>query len=232
VVFDEVRQRLREIEFLSDPTVGELRIGTNSVQLAAAVIDRCVRQYPRMVFHLVESGSFSLLYRDLRARDIDLVLGRVPVTAIAEADIDSQVLGEEASLVVAGAQNPWTKRRKIRLAELVDEPWIATPADSWAGSLHREIFRASGLEFPRASIVSLSIQLATTLLTAGPFLALLPRSLLWFGGKGLQLKALAVGLPPQPRSLAILTLKNRTLSPVATIFTKAAQSVVQSIARQ
>ena len=77
----------------------------------------------------------------------------------------------------------------------------------------------------------MSIHLAVIMVTSGPFLALLLASLLRFGGKERSLKALHVALPDQPRSLAILTLKNRTLSPVAALFSKAAQAVVAEAPR-
>src|SRR6266513_532942 len=55
-VFDELRQGIRDIEFLADPTSGELRIGC-SESLAAgpvlAVIDRLTRRHPRIVFHVL-----------------------------------------------------------------------------------------------------------------------------------------------------------------------------------
>jgi DNA-binding transcriptional LysR family regulator len=52
-VFDDLRQGVRNIEFLTDPTVGEVRIGTTeplSVGIVAATIDRLSRRHPRMRF--------------------------------------------------------------------------------------------------------------------------------------------------------------------------------------
>src|SRR5258708_5549939 len=48
-IFDDLRTSVGEIEFLADPGVGELRIGTTEPQaaLVAAVIERLSRQYPR-----------------------------------------------------------------------------------------------------------------------------------------------------------------------------------------
>jgi DNA-binding transcriptional LysR family regulator len=55
-VFDELRQGVKDIEFLADPTAGELRIGTTESMAdgpVLAVIDRLSRQYPRISVHLV-----------------------------------------------------------------------------------------------------------------------------------------------------------------------------------
>ena len=78
----------------------------------------------------------------------------------------------------------------------------------------------------RRLLQAVSIHLAVIMVTGGPFLALLSTSLLRFGGNERLLKALHLALPDQPRSLAILTPKNRTLIPVAALFSKAAQAVV------
>src|SRR4051794_28099998 len=73
-VFDELRQRVQEIEFLQDPTAGELRIGATTAPAAGllpAVIGRLIRQYPRMVFHVTVADPAVLQCRELRDRTIE-----------------------------------------------------------------------------------------------------------------------------------------------------------------
>src|SRR6201987_3113896 len=70
-VFDDLRQTVRNIEFLADPTVGEVRIGCTPLLAAsfvAAVIERLSRRYPRMTFHLV-TGYVETLHRELNGRN-------------------------------------------------------------------------------------------------------------------------------------------------------------------
>ena len=65
-VFDELRQGVKDIEFLSDPTSGELRIGCSEYAAGGpvlAVIDRLTRKHPRMAFEVV-TGPVLTLYRD------------------------------------------------------------------------------------------------------------------------------------------------------------------------
>ena len=55
-VFDDLRQGMKNIEFLADPTAGEVRIGSTTFLAASfvsAVVDRLSRRCPRIVFHLV-----------------------------------------------------------------------------------------------------------------------------------------------------------------------------------
>src|ERR1700746_2395155 len=59
-IFNDLRQGVQDIDFLSDPTKGEIRIGRTEPVAAAIVlpaIDRLSRKYPQMVFHLVAGDS-------------------------------------------------------------------------------------------------------------------------------------------------------------------------------
>jgi DNA-binding transcriptional LysR family regulator len=122
--FDEIDQGVRDIEFLADPTAGELRIGTPagvSEGIVLAAINRLSRQYPRVVFH-VAIATGSTLLGQLRGREIEL--GFDPLSGpVGEEDIDVEMLYDEPLVVVAGIDNPWLRRRRIKLAELVNEPW-------------------------------------------------------------------------------------------------------------
>src|SRR3954469_9580686 len=79
VVFDELRQSVKAIEFLTDPTGGELRIGaTNAVAMGIlpAALSLLHRRYPRLTFHIAQSNDVATLYRELRERSLDLILAR------------------------------------------------------------------------------------------------------------------------------------------------------------
>ena len=59
-VFDDLRQGVKNIEFLADPAAGEVRIGCNpflAASFVSAVVDRLSRRYPRIVFHLVAADD-------------------------------------------------------------------------------------------------------------------------------------------------------------------------------
>ena len=62
-VFDDLRQAIKEIEFLSDPTTGEVRIGSTEAMTAGlvpAVIDRLSRQFPKLTFNVRQAPTFAL----------------------------------------------------------------------------------------------------------------------------------------------------------------------------
>src|SRR5215207_1147947 len=79
-VFDELRQGVNELEFLADPTAAELRIGRQesiAAGLVSAIIDRFSRQYPRVALHVAQAVFGTMLYRELRERTVDVLLGRI-----------------------------------------------------------------------------------------------------------------------------------------------------------
>src|SRR5438270_7699973 len=54
-VFDNLRQGVKNIEFLSDPTLGEIKIGGNEAFIAgllSTVLGRLRRRYPGITIHM------------------------------------------------------------------------------------------------------------------------------------------------------------------------------------
>jgi DNA-binding transcriptional LysR family regulator len=231
-VFDELRQGVKDIEFLADPTAGELRIGAGEWMAdgpVLAAIDRLSRQYPRISVH-VATENLERLCDELIERNIEIVIIR-----ISEPIIDRQLfvekLFDDPYVVAAGAQNPWTRRRRVQLADLVNEPWVLRPSDTLAGALAAQVFRASGLEPPRATVFTLSLNMHNRLLATGRYLAILPSFSLRLPGAHPSLKALPVELPGTRRPTGIITVKNRTLSPLAQLFLDRVRSIVKPLTK-
>jgi DNA-binding transcriptional LysR family regulator len=181
VAFDALRQGIKDIEFLSDPTAGEVRVGSTaplSASFVSAVIDRLSRRYPRIVFHIV-TGEAPTLRRDLSERRVDLLIVR-KFGPITDEQLSFEILYQNPYVVAAGATNPWVRRRRIELAELAGELWALPPPDSQVGSVAVEAFRASGLDFPPCDCGRLCARLRINLLRTGRYLTVLPESLLRF----------------------------------------------------
>ena len=71
-VFDELRQGINELEFLADPTAGEVRIGcpeSIAAGLLPAVVEHFTRQYPRMVLRVAQAQTVTAEYSELRERE-------------------------------------------------------------------------------------------------------------------------------------------------------------------
>lgn len=229
-VFDELRQAIRDIEFLSDPTEGEVRIACPellSAGLLPAAIERLSRRYPKIVVRVAQMDTTTLEFRELQERNVDLMLMRVGRTFAAD-DLDIEILLDDPHFVVVGARSPLTRRRKLTLADVVNEPWIFPPNRVVMG-LIEEAFEANGLELPSESVNAASILLRNQLLASGRFITMLPDSVLRYTAKQWSLKALPIDLRIEPWPIAILTLKNRTLGPVVRLFIEHLRAVAKTI---
>src|SRR5262249_51775475 len=174
--FDELKQGLRDIEFLADAGTGEVRIGSTTATtdvLLPPLLHRFSQRYPRVVVHIEEVPRPAMDVSGLRERRLDLILGRLmmPMTEPAMADLSIESLFLVQLVSAAGRRNRWARRSRIDLAELVDEPWILPPADSWMYRSLAAAFTARGLSPPKSTLVTLSTSLRTYLLAHGPHLA-------------------------------------------------------------
>jgi DNA-binding transcriptional LysR family regulator len=229
-VFDEMRKGLQQIEFIRQPDAGELRIGSSIVTdagLLPAVMERFAQDFPRAVVHVLPENIAVQQYENLRDRKVELVIGRLPAT-MTEPDLVAETLFDEPNLVVAGAGSPWATRRNLTLADLAGEPWVLAQPGSLARSLHDEVFRNSGLETPPATVLTVSLHLYMRLIETGRWLGLVPTSVMRFGGQHMRLKVLPVKVPSPPAPVGFITVRDRTLTPLAERFIDCTRTVAGS----
>jgi DNA-binding transcriptional LysR family regulator len=216
--FDELREGMKDIKFLADPSVGELLIGCSEAMAAGPVlviIERLTQRYPRLAFH-VTTGPAASLIRKLSDRDVELVITR-STEVITNEQTSAGDLFEDNVVVVGGKQSRWA-RRTVKLDELVNEPWVLPADGSAVGAITREAFRARGLTPPAPTVVMESARVRGRLAASGRFLTVMPEFSLKFPARERSLRALPVELPGARRMMRIITLKNRTLSPLAELF--------------
>jgi DNA-binding transcriptional LysR family regulator len=230
-VFDELQQGIRDIEFLADPTAGELRIGCSEALAAGpvlSVVNGLSKQYPRIVFHVL-TGDEGQLLRELTGRHIELAITRI-ADPVSDQNLEVEALFDEPLVVAAGSENPWPRRRGVKLAQLVNEPWTLFPPDTTAGAVVVAAFRACGLEPPRATVFTVSLNMRKALLATGRFLTVLPRAAMLDASGRTQLKVVRTDLPQTRRPTGIITLKSRMMSPLGQLFVERVRSTATSFA--
>jgi DNA-binding transcriptional LysR family regulator len=235
--FDELRQGIRDIESISDPAAGEVRIGCPESQAAflVLVIEHVSKKYPRMRFHVQQVRTPTVEFPELHERKIDLVLARLlepPKDGRLGEELAAEVLFDDPFSAVVGRNSKWGRRRKVDLAELMDEPWILTPLDVLAGLFVTDAFEARGLKPPRPNIATLSIHLRNNLAGRGRYIAVLPRSVLRLSAQQYGLKELPIKLSSRPSPVAMVTLRNRTLTPAVRVFLESAREIAKSFSVQ
>jgi DNA-binding transcriptional LysR family regulator len=229
-VFDEMRKGLQQIEFIKQPDAGELWISSSIVVdagLLPAMMEQFARDFPRAVIHVLPENIAVQQYDNLRERKVELLCGRLPTT-MTEPDLIAETLFDEPSVVVAGSDSRWAKRRNLTLADLIDEPWVLAQPGSLARSLHDQAFRNSGLEPPPATVLTVSLHLYMRLIETGRWLGLVPASAMRFGSTAMRLKILPVKVLSPPSPVGFVTVKDRTLTPLAERFMDCARTLAKS----
>ena len=235
--FDELRQGIRDIEFIADPAAGEVRIGCSESLMAflVLVIERLSRQHPRMRFHVQEAHWPTVEFPELHGRKIDLTLARLaslPVQGRLDENLNAEVLFDDPFSAVVGPNSKWRSRRRLDLADLVNERWLSTPRDVLAGRFVSEAFEARGLEPPIPIVATSSTYLRGNLASKGEYIAVLPHSMLKLNAMMHSLKPLPLRMSTKPSPVAVVTLRNRTLTPVVRGFIECAREIASSLFNQ
>jgi len=233
--FDELRQGIRDIEFIADPDAGELRIGcpeSIAAGFLVAVLERFSKDHPRVRFHVVPVYQPTVEFPELHERKIDLVFARLanePVQGRLTEELNAEVLFNDRYALVVGPKSRWARRRKVDLADLVDEPWITSPLDSLGESFVGNAFPRRGLKEPSLVITTFSIHLRNNLVGGGNFITALPASVLRIYRSPHALTELPIELSVRP-PVAVVTLRHRTLAPTAQSFIQCARDIAASFA--
>jgi DNA-binding transcriptional LysR family regulator len=229
-MFDELRQGVQDIASLTDPTVGEIRMGGSEHTISAIyspVVHRLSAQYPRMSFHIIV-GDLRTLSRQLEARHIDFVVSRMYGPRSEEHSVE--VLFEDPLVVVTGPNNALARRRKIELAELLDEPWTLQPRENNFGEFAMDAFRTAGVAPPRITVATTSSNLRGEMLATGRYLTIVPRYWMLLPRRHPSLKILPVEFPNTRLKVAIITLKNRSLSRATELFIDSVRAITKPLA--
>lgn len=219
--FDELKQGIRTLENLADPTAGELWVGcieSVTTLMLPPILHQFMRRYPRVVVNVRRLSTATPDFRDPGDRNLDVIVGRASREPGKNTEVSYFPLCDDRSVVVAGARSRWARRRKLDLDDLVDEPWVLPPPECRTHIALMQTFRARGLKPPQVALHAYSIPLRMRLVAAGPYITVFPDSIRSLDGYGSAIRILPIELPLSSLVLAIITLKNRKLNPVAQRF--------------
>lgn len=231
---DEIKQGVRDIEFLTDPTRGEVRIGC-AQRLSAAImpqiVERFAQIYPRVVLHIDELAPLTRELSGLHDRKYDLLMGRPNSPLERESfgdDVKLEILFDDRFIVASARDSRWAKRRKVSLADLVEASWVLTAPDTLGYTGVVQAFRLGGLAVPEITVITSSVLVANHLLAKNEAVTVTSK----FAAEVARLHILPIDLGLGSWPALILTLKNRTLSPVAERFIACAREVVKSMSHR
>ena len=232
--FDELRSGVKDIEVLTDPEVGEVRIACTDVMAAGllpAAIERFSLRYPKVKLSVGEVNTYLRGYAELHERtaDVMLTLWTKPLEGDAAQRLQTEVLFHERICLAAAMHSPWARLRKVQLADLVDAPFLSPASETPGGSAVIRAFRAAGLPAPQPTVTTFSVHVRNLLSTSGRFIAVLPVSILRFDPGRYSLKELPLDLPMPQWPAYMTTLKDRTVSPAVERFMACARDVAKAM---
>ncbi len=169
-VLDRLEAARRELADLRELATGRLRVGgfaTADVSLVPKAIAAFRAAHPAVVVTLTEGYTPGLAKR-LRAGDLDVAIlsGDGPFDGL-----DLRKLCDDPMLVALPAGHRLARRRRVRLADLADEQWIAgsdRPEDTLISSCLAHGFR------PRIGFVARDWLAKQGLVAAGVGITLIP----------------------------------------------------------
>jgi DNA-binding transcriptional LysR family regulator len=164
--------------------------------------------------------------RNLSERHVDLLIFR-NARMFDDEELAFEPLFESPYVVAAGLKSPWLRRRRIALRDLVGETWALPSSDNSFGAFVVDLFRASDVPVPRATVIATALEMRANLLRTGRYLSIIPEVWLQFPVRHPFIRKLPVELPIAGGPIGIVTLKNRVPSPAARLFMECAREMAK-----
>jgi LysR family pca operon transcriptional activator len=202
----------------------ELRIGVGPTICPTRVarsLDAVVQQEPGLTFKIV-TEVYARLEPRLRAGELDLVIAKRPGRAV-DPDIDLHSLGTDQNAVICRPGHPLGVARRVRLARLLEYPWV------YSESIERIIptwgvpFGAQGLSAPQPRWLVDSYPLVVSLLLSSNALSVMPAQYVAADLASRRIARVLVGETPWSYEIVCATRRDRTPAPSALVLRRALQ---------
>ena len=219
-----------ELAALAEGSQGRVAVGSlvsTSSLLVPRTIARVKAAAPRLQV-TVQEGTHERLLEALLEGHLDLMLGR----ALPSASLDSvavEVLYREEFRIVCGAANALARRRP-KLGELVDRPWILPPPQVPLRQRLEALFLAQTGRRPDNLVESISVLTNLTLLRESNALGVLPADAARHYARLGLVRELPVSLKGILGPVALVTRRNHAHSPAAHAFVRALRGVAAELA--
>lgn len=214
-VIDELHNALQELDWLSDPEAGEVRVGggdRQQVGVLAITAQALLARHPRLRLTFEQAQAHELVNLMVPQRLVDLAVIR-PAVLPLRPDIEGEPLYHEQLFVVVGPDHPFARRRKLALAELLDAHWILSRNERMPGTPVVQAFAQAGLPMPERVIEAGTLGLRHRLLIGGHFVTCMPHTVVPFVRRHMGLRTLPVALPRWAEPTMVLWLRGRVPAP-------------------
>lgn len=226
-VFGVLERAGHELQTISAGSAGAFAIGCNQSS-AAGVLPRALILMKRdnpMLAVKVSYESLEVMLRELRARNLDVVVGRSPHGRAVD-DLEEHMRFALPMAVICAAGHPLAKAGRTTWKALARWPWILPARGTALRDDTEELFKLTGIKPREAGIESSSLFTNSILLRDLEALSIAPAELAQrLAGEGL-FSVLPVKVPPVFGPNCVLTLKERERTPAMASFLRALRQVV------
>lgn len=230
-IFDSLDSGVRDLDFLSRPGTGLVRIGADMSFIASGLLSEIINdvenKFPQIRLDIIETTTKTAKpdYKELRDRSVDLIIGRISNEA-PDNELNVETLFEESMFVITGKNSSWAKSRGITLHSLKDAKWILASIDNMARSLVQNAFESQKIPFPEPQITTYSMQLRMQLLQERDYVTVMSETGFQYSRKNWALHKLPVDLKKK-LPVAVLTLRQRSLPMAAETFMRSARDIAK-----
>lgn len=168
--------------------------------------------YPRLTIAITVDTS-DRLTDALRRGDLDLVIGRVPPSAVD--DVNFEPIAAEALSLVVSPTHPLARQVRVAWKDLMRFQWILQPHGSPMREVLEQEFRSQNSRPPPGLIETSSILTTTNLLTHSEMIAVIPTEVAERYEKHGLLVCLRYSLRKRLSVYGVITARGRPQTPAA-----------------
>jgi DNA-binding transcriptional LysR family regulator len=212
----ELRNAVAEIDALKGASRGHVLVGCGPTE-ANRLLPRALLALGRAQPDLrvtVLYGLNEALMPWVKNGEVDFALSSIPARA-SDAELTHEALFTESGAVVARTGHPLTRRRHIGPAELAGQRWILPRRRELERLAFDDLFLGAGLEPPAAAVETTSTVLMKSMVMQSDMLTFIPRELIWWEERAMQLQALKVAGSDWVRTVGLTRRRRGSLSPAA-----------------
>jgi len=212
----EVRAGELEVCALRGAIAGRVVVGTLSLgrtRLLPRAIVQLVKKHPNLTVTTIE-GSFEHLATQLRAGDVDFILGalRSPEHTLGFL---REVVAHDVLSVIVGKLHPFAKKRRVTMSDLVSVDWVLPPHGSPTRELLEGTLKLRGLNEARVVVETADLAITRGVLVDSNMVTAVSAHLFQEQIREKTLVVLPVKMPETRRPIGILQRTSSTPSPAA-----------------
>ena len=162
-----------ELQAFGSGHKGLLRIGAGlmfGATMVPGAVSRLYEQYPGIAFQIV-SGVTEVNFPLLRLGELDLMFGLLPPLDTIPDYLTWRPIMELNTRVVAGANHPLARRKKVGVGDLADYPWVVIQHDRELVNNILAALSAEGARRPTINVEVTSLSSLVRLLRSGVYLS-------------------------------------------------------------